>query len=207
MRHEKWRLIEDKEDEMKKGVIVLMGLALVLGGCAKRVVDEAPPFIETTILASEPTSLEILAQEITDSLLLSKTVLGIKQDAPAIVYVESIKNKTAEHIDMALITQTISEYLLVSGKFQFVDLARVEIVRKQLDFHSNAALVNPGTAIQFGKMLGAKYMLSGHLTSRVKKDGTDEAPEYTLTLRLMELETGLIEWSDHALISQVQSGE
>lgn len=194
---------------MNKSIIVLMGLVLLLGGCSKRLVYEVPPKIETTVVQESegPSNLEILAQEITNSLLLSKTVEAISQEAPPIVFAQAIKNKTAEHINMQLINETISVHLLDSGKFQFVDAARVEAVRKQLDFQSNDALVKPGTAIQFGKMLGAKYMLYGNLTSIVKKEATNEETFFKITMRLMELETGLIEWSDHAEINKAQANE
>lgn len=194
---------------MNKSIIVLMGLVLLLGGCSKRLVYEVPPKIETTVVQESegPSNLEILAQEITNSLLLSKTVEAISQEAPPIVFAQAIKNKTAEHINMQLINETISVHLLDSGKFQFVDAARVEAVRKQLDFQSNDALVKSGTAIQFGKMLGAKYMLYGNLTSIVKKEATNEETFFKITMRLMELETGLIEWSDHAEINKAQANE
>ncbi|MCV5857359.1 hypothetical protein OFN53_42725, partial [Escherichia coli] len=76
-----------------------------------------------------------------------------------------------------------------SGKFRFVDMDRVESVREQLNFQNTDELVNQSTAIQFGKMVGAQYMLYGNLSSIVKNAGSDKDVYYKMTMRLMDLET------------------
>ncbi|WP_337240032.1 penicillin-binding protein activator LpoB, partial [Proteus faecis] len=84
------------------------------------------------------------------------------------------------------ITDTISTKMLNSGKFRFVDMDRVEAVRDQLNFQNNDELVNQSTAIQFGKMVGAQYMLYGNLSSIVKNAGSDKDVYYKMTMRLMD---------------------
>ena len=81
---------------------------------------------------------------------------------------------------------------------------RVEAVRSQLNFQNNDELVNQNTAIQFGKMVGAQYMLYGNLSSIVKNAGSDKDVYYKMTMRLMDLETGLIEWADETEIRKQQ---
>ncbi|KXF81951.1 penicillin-binding protein activator LpoB [Enterovibrio coralii] len=190
---------------MNKSVIALMGVALVLGGCSQKVSYGDAQEVETTTIDFGSTDLQTIAVEMTDSMLSSGAVAAITRDNRPIVFVESIKNKTAEHIDTESITDSISTRMLKSGKFRFVDMTRVEQVREQLDFQNNDALVNPGTAIQFGKMVGAQYMLYGNLASIVKRDGSDEDVYYKMTMRLMDLETGLIEWADETEIRKKQS--
>lgn len=102
-------------------------------------------------------------------MMMSGSVAAITRDQRPIVFVERIKNKTSEHIDTESITDTISTKMLNSGKFRFVDMDRVESVREQLNFQNTDELVNQSTAIQFGKMVGAQYMLYGNLSSIVKK--------------------------------------
>ncbi|PKF51053.1 penicillin-binding protein activator LpoB [Enterovibrio nigricans] len=190
---------------MNKSVIALVGVALVLGGCSQKVSYGDAQEVETTTIEFGSTDLQTIAVEMTDSMLSSGAVTAITRDNRPIVFVESIKNKTAEHIDTESITDSISTRMLKSGKFRFVDMTRVEQVREQLDFQNNDALVNPGTAIQFGKMVGAQYMLYGNLASIVKRDGSDEDVYYKMTMRLMDLETGLIEWADETEIRKKQS--
>ncbi|AAW85632.1 penicillin-binding protein activator LpoB [Aliivibrio fischeri] len=189
---------------MKKSVIALLSLAVLLGGCSNKVSYGDAQAVETTTVDFGSTDLQKIAGEMTESMLSSGAVAQITQGNRPIVFVESIKNKTSEHIDTESVTDSISTKLLNSGKFRFVDMDRVEAVRSQLNFQNNDELVNQNTAIQFGKMVGAQYMLYGNLSSIVKNAGSDKDVYYKMTMRLMDLETGLIEWADETEIRKQQ---
>ncbi|MDD9194898.1 penicillin-binding protein activator LpoB [Aliivibrio sp. S3MY1] len=189
---------------MKKSVVALLGLAVLLGGCSNKVSYGDAQAVETTTVDFGSTDLQKIAAEMTESMLSSGAVAQITQGNRPIVFVESIKNKTSEHIDTESVTDSISTKLLNSGKFRFVDMDRVEAVRSQLNFQNNDELVNQNTAIQFGKMVGAQYMLYGNLSSIVKNAGSDKDVYYKMTMRLMDLETGLIEWADETEIRKQQ---
>ncbi|EOX4281034.1 penicillin-binding protein activator LpoB [Vibrio cholerae] len=190
---------------MKKSVIVLLGLAVILGGCSNKVSYGDAQAVETVNVDFGSTDLQKIAAEMVDSMMMSGSVSAITRDGRPIVFVERIKNKTSEHIDTESITDTISTKMLNSGKFRFVDMDRVEAVRDQLNFQNNDELVNQSTAIQFGKMVGAQYMLYGNLSSIVKNAGSDKDVYYKMTMRLMDLQTGLIEWADETEIRKQQS--
>ncbi|EGR1068921.1 TPA: penicillin-binding protein activator LpoB [Vibrio cholerae] len=190
---------------MKKRVIALLGLAVILGGCSNKVSYGDAQAVETVNVDFGSTDLQKIAAEMVDSMMMSGSVSAITRDGRPIVFVERIKNKTSEHIDTESITDTISTKMLNSGKFRFVDMDRVEAVRDQLNFQNNDELVNQSTAIQFGKMVGAQYMLYGNLSSIVKNAGSDKDVYYKMTMRLMDLQTGLIEWADETEIRKQQS--
>ncbi|EGS68515.1 penicillin-binding protein activator LpoB [Vibrio cholerae] len=190
---------------MKKSVIALLGLAVILGGCSNKVSYGDTQAVETVNVDFGSTDLQKIAAEMVDSMMMSGSVSAITRDGRPIVFVERIKNKTSEHIDTESITDTISTKMLNSGKFRFVDMDRVEAVRDQLNFQNNDELVNQSTAIQFGKMVGAQYMLYGNLSSIVKNAGSDKDVYYKMTMRLMDLQTGLIEWADETEIRKQQS--
>ncbi|AMG04861.1 penicillin-binding protein activator LpoB [Vibrio mimicus] len=190
---------------MKKSVIALLGLAVILGGCSNKVSYGDAQAVETVNVDFGSTDLQKIAGEMVDSMMMSGSVAAITRDGRPIVFVERIKNKTSEHIDTESITDTISTKMLNSGKFRFVDMDRVEAVREQLNFQNNDELVNQSTAIQFGKMVGAQYMLYGNLSSIVKNAGSDKDVYYKMTMRLMDLKTGLIEWADETEIRKQQS--
>ncbi|HFS8442482.1 penicillin-binding protein activator LpoB [Vibrio cholerae] len=190
---------------MKKSVIALLGLAVILGGCSNKVSYGDAQAVETVNVDFGSTDLQKIAAEMVDSMMMSGSVSAITRDGRPIVFVERIKNKTSEHIDTESITDTISTKMLNSGKFRFVDMDRVEAVRDQLNFQNNDELVNQSTAIQFGKMVGAQYMLYGNLSSIVKNSGSDKDVYYKMTMRLMDLQTGLIEWADETEIRKQQS--
>ncbi len=190
---------------MKKSAIALLGLAVILGGCSNKVSYGDAQATETTTIDFGSTDLQKIASDMVDSMMMSGSVAAITRDKRPIVFVERIKNKTSEHIDTESITDTISTKMLNSGRFRFVDMDRVESVRKQLDFQNNDELVNQSTAIQFGKMVGAQYMLYGNLSSIVKNAGSDKDVYYKMTMRLMDLKTGLIEWADESEIRKQES--
>lgn len=190
---------------MKKTTLTLLGLTLIMGGCSNTVNYGDAQAVETTTIDFGSTDLQKIAAEMIDSMMMSGSVAVITRDARPIIFVERIKNKTTEHIDTEAITDTISTKMLNSGKFRFVDMGRVEAVRDQLSFQNDDELVNPNSAIQFGKMVGAQYMLYGNLSSIVKKSGSDKDVYYKMTMRLMDLKTGLVEWADETEIRKQES--
>ncbi|MGF1690237.1 penicillin-binding protein activator LpoB [Photobacterium kagoshimensis] len=191
---------------MKKGLIAVLSLAVLLGGCAQKVSYGDAQEAETTTIEFGSTDLQKIAVEMTDSMLASGSVAYITANGKRpIIVVDSVKNKTSEHIDTESVTDSISTRLLNSGKFRFVDMTRVEAVRKQLNFQNNDELVNQSTAIQFGQMVGAQYMLYGNLASIVKQNGSDKDVYYKMTMRLMDLKTGLIEWADETEIRKQEA--
>ncbi|MGF1875155.1 penicillin-binding protein activator LpoB [Photobacterium frigidiphilum] len=191
---------------MKKSIIAVLSVAVLLGGCAQKVSYGDAQQAETTTIEFGSTDLQKIAEEMTDSMLASGSVAAITgANQRPIIVVDSIKNKTSEHIDTESVTDSISTRLLNSGKFRFVDMTRVEAVRKQLNFQNDDELVNQSTAIQFGQMVGAQYMLYGNLSSIVKQAGSDKDVYYKMTMRLMDLKTGLIEWADETEIRKQEA--
>ncbi|SDJ60291.1 hypothetical protein SAMN04488540_11079 [Ferrimonas sediminum] len=178
-----------------KLVVAVAAIAL-LGGCQSKVEYRDATETETVTVDFGSSDLQSVAAKMVDSMLTTPSVMVLTANDRPIVFVDKIKNKTSEHIDTESITDTISTRLLRSGQFRFVDMTKVETVRKQLDFQNNGGLVNPSTAIQFGRQIGAQYMLYGNLSSIVKQDGSTKDVYYKMTMRLMDLETGLIEWAD-----------
>ena len=152
---------------MKKIVFVTtLSLALlILAGCTNKSVVRYgdATAVETTNVNFGSTDLQKVASQMTDSLLLSPVVGSLTENTRPILFVESIKNKTSEHIDTESITDSISTKLLRSGKFRFVDMGRVSAVREQLDFQKNSGMVDSSKAIAVGQQVGAQYMLYGHL--------------------------------------------
>lgn len=199
---------------------LLLGLTVLLTGCAPQVVsievrDEPPkktapvvkpststPNVVVTPLPPTPleneNDLRSSARTMIEKMVKDSSNAPLLSKAPVIV-LEPVKNNTAEQIDVVGLTKTINTALVKSGKFKFVDLARVEGIRAQLNLNSNDALINPETAIQFGKMVGAQYMFYGDVSQETPLTNT-AGSSYLLHLRLMELNSGLIEWSDESVV-------
>lgn len=196
---------------MKKIVMVTiaaLGLTLIAGCATKSVVSYGDAgAVETTDISFGSTDLQKIVNEMADSLLVSPVVGTLTENKRPIMFVERIKNKTSEHIDTESITDSVSTKLLRSGKFRFVDMGRVNAVRQQLEFQNDGGLVDPNKAVQFGKQVGAEYMLYGNLSSIVKTNEDKSDVYYKMTLRLMDLESGLVEWADETEIRKTKAKE
>jgi len=191
-------------------VATTVGLALTMAaGCAQKSVVRYgdATAVETTDISFGSTDLQKVAGEMTDSLLLSPVVGTLTQNKRPVMFVERIKNKTSEHIDTESITDSVSTKLLRSGKFRFVDMSRVEAAREQMKFQQDGGMVDSSKAVQFGKQIGAEYMLYGNLSSIVKSNKDKSDVYYKFTLRLMDLESGLVEWADETEIRKTKAKE
>jgi uncharacterized protein (TIGR02722 family) len=191
-------------------VTASISLALIaLGGCTNKSVIRYgdATAVETTDINFGSTDLQTVAGQMTDSLLISPVVGTLTANTRPILFVESIKNKTSEHIDTESITDSISTKLLRSGKFRFVDMARVAAVQDQLDYQQNSGMVDDSKAIAIGKQVGAQYMLYGNLASIVKSNKDKSDVYYKFTLRLLDLQSGLVEWADETEIRKTKDKE
>jgi len=191
-------------------VAASISLALItLAGCTNKSVVRYgdATAVETTDINFGSTDLQKVASQMTDSLLLSPVVGTLTANTRPILFVESIKNKTSEHIDTESITDSISTKLLRSGKFRFVDMGRVAAVREQIEFQQNGGMVDTSKAISFGQQVGAQYMLYGNLASIVKTNKDKSDVYYKFTLRLMDLNSGLVEWADETEIRKTKEKE
>ena len=112
------------------------------------------------------------------------------------MFVDTIKNKTSEHIDTESVTDTISSRVLRSGKFRFVDMTKVTALKKQLDYQNESGMVSDSSKMNMGRQIGAEYMMYGNLSSIVKRGGNSKDVYYKFTMKVMHVETGIIEWSD-----------
>ena len=179
---------------------------IVIAGCVttSKVTYEDPKGVETLTIDFGSTDLQLIAGKMVDSLLVSPSVVPVTSDHQPFIFVDKIKNKTLEHIDTESITDTIKTRLLNSGKFRFVDMTKVDTVRKQLEFQTESGLVDPSTAASIGKLIGAEYMLYGNFSSIVKRTQMHKDVYYKFTLNLMHLERGEIIWADEKEIRKTR---
>src|ERR1019366_451862 len=110
-------------------------------------------------------------------------------------------NKTSEHIDTKMVTDRIRTALLKSGRVRFTAAADIpKELQQQLAYQSESGIVDPSTAAQQARQIGARFMLFGEIGSIVKQSGRDRLVDYQITLNLTNVETGLIEWADDKAI-------
>lgn len=182
---------------MRYFLIILLGsTALVLGGCASKVQYGDPTAVETVDEKFGSTDLQQIAAKMVDSMLTFPSVMQMTANRQPVLYVEGVKNKTREHIDLESVTDTIVNKLLRSAKFRFVDKATRDLARQELGFQNDSGMVDPNTAAQIGRHVGAQYMLHGNISNITKQSASTKDVYYKFTLKMINLETGILTWQD-----------
>lgn len=183
---------------MKSSLLALPLVAaalLGLGGCASKVQYGDAGAVETLNTDFGSTDLQLIAEKMVDDLLASPAMADIAAPGKRpILFIDSIKNKTTEHIDTESITDTISTKLLNSGRFRFVDRSKVDAMAKELDYQAASGMVDENRSVKMGRQLGAQYMLYGNFSSITKNAGSTRDVYYKFTMKLSNLETGLVEF-------------
>ncbi len=181
-------------------------LSVSLGGClgGNNVKYGDAGAVETTTMDFGSTDLQKMAEKMVDSVLTFPPIVQVTKKRRPVMFVDTIKNKTSEHIDTESLTDTISSRLLRSGKFRFVDMTKVAAVRKQMDFQSDSGMVKESASVKMGQQIGAEYMLYGNLSSIVKRNSSGKDVYYKFTMKLMHIESGILEWSDEKEIRKTK---
>lgn len=176
---------------------LLFAAATLLSACASdpKVSYGDATAVETTTTEFGSTDLQTIAATLVDDLLTFPPIVEMTSGSRPVVFVDAIKNKTSEHIDTESITDTIQTKLLKSGKFRFVDMSAVQAVKEQFAFQQDSGLVDPGKAAAFGKQTGAQFMLYGNMASIVKRNSSTKDVYYKFTMKMLNLESGLLEWA------------
>ena len=185
--------------------MMMLAATVALAGCAAKVDYGDATARETVTTDFGSTDLQMIAAKMVDDMLVFPPVVQMTSSRRPVAFVDTIKNKTSEHIDTESITDTIQSKLINSGKFRFVDMTVVERVRQQLDYQANSGMVDEATAVAMGRQIGAEFMLYGNMSSIVKRDSSTKDVYYKFTLKLMNLQTGIIEWSGEKEIRKTRS--
>ena len=151
--------------------------------------------VETLTKDFGSTDLQMIADKMVDDMLTFPVVIQLTQNRRPVMFVDRIRNKTQEHIDTESITDTIQNKLINSGKFRFVDMTSANAMAEQLAYQKRSGMVNQSTSVKAGGQIGAEYMLNGNLSSIVKNAGGKSDVYYKFTLKLQNLQTGIVEWT------------
>jgi uncharacterized protein (TIGR02722 family) len=183
-------------------LLILLGFLITLIGCAGKVRYGDAQQQETLTVDFGSTDLQLIAEKMVNSML--RIPLFERGERP-VVFVSSVKNKTMEHIDTKSITDKIRTTLIQSGKVRFTATSDIpNEILDQLEYQRGSGLVDPRTRKEYGKQIGADYILYGEIGSIVKRAGRSTDVYYKITLNLADIQTGLIEWADEKEIRKTE---
>jgi penicillin-binding protein activator len=185
--------------------LVVVGLlALGLAGCGPTAFTKGdyddPDKVNLLNDQFSESDMQAMVKKLVDSLVASRPIS--RAQAPPIVMVTKLENKTDEHIDTQSIMDMVKVDLAKSGSVQFVDKEARGDVAAEYEYQ-NSGMVNKETAKSKGKQIGADYILNGRLDSIVQEVGKDKTVYYKITLNLTNLSTNISVWQDQDQIRKI----
>ncbi|REG82644.1 penicillin-binding protein activator LpoB [Marinomonas pollencensis] len=118
------------------------------------------------------------------------------------VIIQTIRNKSSEHIPVDTFVNDIKRSLLRAGKVDFVVSGeeREDIRTERSDQEMNAA---PDTVAKFGLEQGAGFALSGTINSIVDSNGDERVTFYQVDLKLINMTTNREVWNGQKKIKKL----
>jgi len=178
--------------------MLVMGMLLVAIGCSSTTERVSPDDEPVATHEFNPKDLMEISKTVDE--MMTKNVFG-RRERPA-VYVATVRNRTNEHLNVEAIRENIAYEVGKTGRVRLVtrNEDREEIL-KELEIQQGA-MVDPTTAKQIGKQLGADFFFVGLLTNIESKAGGKKGQYFLFFLTLVDVETGE-QWKARTRIQKV----
>ena len=186
----------------KTGLVACSLSVLLLSGCAgtSSMSGGAVSYgdskaVETVTTDLGSTDIQMVAEKMTQSMIqhpVTQDVIRKRQ----LLMASPVKNKTSEYFDTRLITDTILTQLQKHGIRYVIEGEDMQNQTDELRRQNQSGLYDKSKSVKVGKMQGAKYRIDGSVSSIVKKNADMKDVYYKVNMRLIEIETGIVEWSD-----------
>ncbi|WP_306605720.1 penicillin-binding protein activator LpoB [Azonexus sp.] len=184
-------------------ILVASLVAMLLSGCVTTgspttggdVTYADPKAVETVTTDLGSTDIQVIAEKMTGSLIQHPVIQEVIRKRQLLM-ASPVKNKTSEYFDTRLITDTVLTQLQKNGIRYTIESEDMQNQVDELRRQNQSGLYDKSKSVKMGKMQGAKYRLDGSISSIVKKGSSIKDVYYKMNLRLIEIETGIVEWSD-----------
>ena len=154
-----------------------------------------PKAVETVTTDLGSTDIQVIAEKMTGSLIQHPLIQEMIRKRQLLM-ASPVKNKTSEYFDTRLITDTILTQLQKNGIRYTIESEDMQNQVDELRRQNQSGLYSKSKSVKMGKMQGAKFRLDGSISSIVKKGSSIKDVYYKINLRLIEIESGIVEWSD-----------
>jgi uncharacterized protein (TIGR02722 family) len=190
--------------DLKQRSSLLAGLLLVaLAGCQTTSPTTGTPgvsygdakAVETVTTDLGSTDIQMISEKMTQGLIQTPEIQTLIKKRQ-LVMASPVQNKTSEYFDTKLITDTVLTQLQKNGVRYAIEADNMQNQVDELRRQNQSGLYDKSKAVKMGKMQGAKYRLDGSISSIVKKTADLKDVYYKMNMRLIEIETGIVEWSD-----------
>ena len=151
--------------------------------------------VETVTTDLGSTDIQMISEKMTQSLIQHPVVQDLIKKR-GLMMASPVQNKTSEYFDTQQITDTVLVQLQKNGVRYVIEGSNMQNQVDELRRQNQSGLYNKSRTAKVGKMQGAQYRLDGSISSIVKKNSNIKDVYYKMNLRLIEIETGIVEWSD-----------
>jgi uncharacterized protein (TIGR02722 family) len=194
-----------------KGFIFVTVAVSILAACGGRQVTRTDPDTTTDLSGYwNDTDARMVADSIVEQCLGGSwlreyeavhTARGERPPEPTVL-VGGVRNQSTEHINTDVFMSEIERSLLDSGQMQIAaggaerDGIRGERSDQQI-------FASPETAAEFGREIGADYIMTGTVNSITDEEGSTRAVFYQVNLELIDVETALKVWMGSLEIKKI----
>jgi uncharacterized protein (TIGR02722 family) len=151
--------------------------------------------VETVTTDLGSTDIQMISEKMTQGLIQTPEIQALIKKRQLLM-ASPVKNKTSEYFDTRMITDTILTQLQKNGVKYVIEGEDMQNQTDELMRQNQSGLYSKSKTVKMGKMHGAKYRLDGSISSIVKKTSDLKDVYYKMNLRLIEIETGVVEWSE-----------
>ena len=178
-------------------------IALVLAGCQTTSPTTGTPgvsygdakAVETVTTDLGSTDIQMISEKMTQGLIQTPEIQTLIKKRQLLM-ASPVQNKTSEYFDTKLITDTILTQLQKNGVRYTIEADNMQNQVDELRRQNQSGLYDKSKTVKMGKMQGAKYRLDGSISSIVKRTTDLKDVYYKMNMRLIDIETGVVEWSD-----------
>ncbi len=189
---------------------LILGLLLFVAGCGSQTVTRTDTDTVTDLSGYwNDTDARIVADSIVQQVLASR-ISGIhdtrgddgRSSGLPVILVGGVRNQSTEHINVDVFMSEIERSLLNSGRFQIAagGRERDEVRGERRDQN---VFATPATAAEFGREIGADYVMTGTVNSIEDQANGTRAIFYQVNIELINVETALKVWMGSAEIKKV----
>jgi len=151
--------------------------------------------VETVSTDLGSTDIQTTAEKMTISMLQHPLLQDIIRKR-GLLMASPVANKTSEYFDTKLITDTILTQLQKNGVRYVIAGDEMQNQTDELIRQNQSGLYKQSSTAKVGNMQGAQYRIDGSVSSIVKRDASVKDVYYKINLRLVEIESGIVEWSE-----------
>ena len=151
--------------------------------------------VETVTTDLGSTDIQMISEKMTQGLIQTPEIqTAIKKRQ--LLMASPVQNKTSEYFDTKMITDTVLTQLQKNGVRYAIEADNMQNQTDELRRQTQSGLYDKSKQVKVGKMQGAKYRLDGSISSIVKRTTDLKDVYYKMNFRLIDIETGVVEWSD-----------